>query len=111
MDRWNNEKTNAFATLLSLFFTPYESEITAEEDNVTSNSRLPSKSALSYKKFKISQVKTKISKILNPRKAPGYDLIIGKLLKEMPESCLRLIAYIFNTEVILGRFPDQWKLF
>jgi hypothetical protein len=40
---------------------------------------------LPIKKININEVKMIIKSNLNPKKAPGYDLIIGKVLKELSE--------------------------
>ena len=56
----------------------------------------------------ISEVKTAISK-LSIKKAPGYDLVTPKTLKELPEVAVRLITYIFNAILRTKTFPLQWK--
>jgi len=39
---------------------------------------------LPLKKFKINEV-TKIIRDLSPKKAPGYDLITGQILQNLPK--------------------------
>lgn len=43
------------------------------------------------------------------KKAPGYDLITGKILKELPDKALRLITIIYNAVLRLNYYPAQWK--
>jgi hypothetical protein len=51
-----------------------------------------------------------IQKGLNPRKAPGYDLIIGRILKEMPRKGIVHLTTICNAIIRTGYFPVQWKV-
>jgi len=44
------------------------------------------------------------------KKASGYDLITGRILKELPEVGLRAITLIFNSAMRTGYFPAQWKV-
>ena len=46
---------------------------------------------------------------LKSRKAPGYDLISPKILKELPEVGISFILYIFNAILRNVSFPIQWK--
>jgi hypothetical protein len=50
------------------------------------------------------------SKILNPRKAPGYDLITGRMLKEMPKKGIVHLTTICNAIIRTGYFPVQWEV-
>jgi len=45
----------------------------------------------------------------SPYKAPGYDLITGKVLKELPRKAVLLLTTIYNGILRLGHFPLQWK--
>jgi hypothetical protein len=47
---------------------------------------------------------------MRTKKAPGYDLITGRILKELPEVGLRAITLIFNSVMRTGYFPAQWKV-
>jgi hypothetical protein len=47
---------------------------------------------------------------LNQRKAPGYDLITGKILKEMPRKSIVHLTTICNAIIRTGYFPVQWKV-
>jgi hypothetical protein len=41
---------------------------------------------------------------------PGYDLITGKLLKELPRKGIRAITQIYNAIFRLEYFPCHWKI-
>ena len=64
---------------------------------------------LPIKKFSITEVKTAINK-LKCKKAPRYDLITGKILKELPEIGVRFLSYLFNAIITKGFVPSQWKV-
>ena len=59
---------------------------------------------------KLSKVfKTEVEEILNclnQRKAPGYDLITAKTLKELS----KFITFLFNAVLRVQYFPEQWKV-
>lgn len=44
------------------------------------------------------------------KKAPGYDLITEKILRELPKEGLRYITHLFNAILRTGFFPPQWKM-
>jgi len=46
---------------------------------------------------------------LNIRKAPGYDLISGQILKRLPRRTVALLTVIFNLMLKLSYFPILWK--
>jgi hypothetical protein len=66
---------------------------------------------LSYpiKAFSPTEIRQEI-KLLNPRKAPGHDLIVGDMLKNLPRKTVVLLTTIYNSMLRLGYYPIQWKL-
>lgn len=60
------------------------------------------------KKIALSEVKTTIMKHTNSTKAPGFDLITGKILKELPSEGYR--AILFNAVLKLSYYLSQWKV-
>jgi hypothetical protein len=46
---------------------------------------------------------------LNPRKAHGYDLITGRILKEISRKGIVHLTTICNAIIIKGYFPVQWR--
>jgi hypothetical protein len=65
---------------------------------------------LPIKKIKINEVKMIIKNNLNPKKAPGYGLITGKVIKELSEKRMKMLTILFNAILKTGIFPDQWKV-
>jgi hypothetical protein len=47
---------------------------------------------------------------LNPKKSSGYDLITGKILKELPTIGIKYLTQLFNVVLLKGYFPAQWKV-
>jgi len=47
---------------------------------------------------------------INVRKAPGYDLISGKVLKELPKKAVTLLTILYNSILRLSYYPLLWKL-
>ena len=54
-------------------------------------------------------MRSAINKLRTP-KAPGYDLITGRILKELPHVGIKAITLIFNSILRTGYFPVQWKV-
>jgi hypothetical protein len=46
---------------------------------------------------------------LNVRKAPGYDLISGKVLQELPPKAIVLLTTLYNSMLRLSYYPLIWK--
>jgi len=46
---------------------------------------------------------------LNVRKEPGYDLISGKVLRELPPAAVVLLTSLFNSMLRLSYYPFLWK--
>jgi hypothetical protein len=44
------------------------------------------------------------------KKAPGYELITGKILKNSPDKGFKLLTCIYNAILRLEHFPCQWKV-
>jgi hypothetical protein len=62
------------------------------------------------KNISIKEVSNTIKKDLNVKKAPDYDLITSKMVKELPEKALRLLIIIYNAILRLSYCPAQWKV-
>ena len=46
---------------------------------------------------------------LNVRKAPVYDLISGKVLRELPSAAVVLLSILFNSMLRHSYYPLLWK--
>lgn len=64
---------------------------------------------MTIRKIKVKEVQTIIQN-LKTNKAPGYDLITGRVLKELPQKAFRFITIIYNAILRLNYFPTQWKV-
>jgi hypothetical protein len=56
------------------------------------------------------EIRNIIQEDLNPKKAPGYDLITGRILKEMPRKDIVHLTKICSAIIRMGYFPVQWKV-
>jgi hypothetical protein len=91
-------------------FQPYDSEIPDVEERETLHPQeAPSRLETPAKKIQ-NYRSTGCDKNMRTKKAPGYDLITGRILKELPEVGLRAITIIFNSVMRTGCFPAQWKV-
>lgn len=103
--RSDEEKANAFAAHLTTVFAPHQE---------TNNFVLPEQmvDGLSFKpiKYNWKKVKNTIKNCISPKKAPGYDLITGKMVRELPDNCIKLITSIFNAIMRTGYIPQKWKI-
>jgi hypothetical protein len=81
--RKDKQKTTAFAEYLTSVFQSFPFRLSVMEEGTISNDlNAPHQMALPMKKIRINEVKNAIQYKINPKKAPGYDLITGKILEE-----------------------------
>jgi hypothetical protein len=93
--RNEQEKALAFGKHLEKVFQPFAATYTAEKDNATHDFlEAPFQLDLPIKKIKINEVNMIIKNNLNPKKAPGYDLITGKELKELSEKGMKMLTIL-----------------
>jgi len=48
--------------------------------------------------------------VLNPKKAPRYDLITNQVLQKLPKKGIRFIIQLCTAVLKQGFFPPQWKV-
>jgi hypothetical protein len=58
--------------------------------------------------YTLAEVKAEITR-LNTCKAPGYDLITGQILKQLPCKTTALLTLLFNCILTLSFFLVIWK--
>ena len=113
-DKWarsNEQKAMAFAKHLRNVFLPNDIESTLEDQQAINRVlAAPHQMAPPIKKIKIKEVRQVIQKEINANKAPGYDIITGKVLQEVSEKCFQVITMIFNSVLRVESFPIQWKI-
>jgi hypothetical protein len=105
----NSEKAEEFATYYSEVFKPHPINSGIEQD-IIEYLDSPTQLELPIKPFTPSEVNKVVKGDLNAKKAPGNDLITGKVLKELPRKGLVFLTVIFNAILRLECFPSQWKV-
>jgi hypothetical protein len=109
--RTDKQKSTAFAEHLATVFHPFPSQSTAmDEQTILHELNAPHQMALPLKKIRLHEVVQVIQYKTNPTKAPGYDLITGKILKELSRKGFRAVTQIYNAILRLEYFPCHWKV-
>lgn len=104
----DSEKAEVFVEHLGKVFQPDEAISATERDEIQNLLDVPLQLSLPIKYFSVNEVR-KMIEGLKDKKSPGYDLITGRVLKELPHKGTTLITYIFNAILRIGYFPAQWK--
>jgi hypothetical protein len=109
--RTDKQKATAFAEHFASVFQPFPFQLSVtEEETVVNDLNAPYQMALPMKKICINDAKNVIQYKINPKKASGYDLITGKILKKKTKKGLRAITQIFNAILQTEYFPCQLKV-
>lgn len=58
----------------------------------------------------VKEVQRTVQTEINPKKAPGYDLITGQVLRQLPRKVLVKITKIINASIKLRYVPQLWKV-
>jgi len=69
---------------------------------------IPSQMSLPIKPFSSKEVVEALAHT-NICKAPGFDLISGKVLKELPKKVISLLTILYNSILRLSYYPLLWK--
>jgi hypothetical protein len=104
------ENVTAFAEYLSkVFTTPQTNNNNNNFENIVQTS-LGSACPVTrtIKPLSPSDVKKEIKKCGN-HQAPGFDLITGQILKELPSRAVPLLTTIYNSMLRITYFPILWK--
>ena len=103
------EKATLFGDHFAKVFEPFPPQLPNQDDEILEYLNSPNQLCMPISSFTYAELKKAISK-LNVKKAPGYDLITGKILKEMPPQGITFITQLFNAVLRLSHFPLQWKV-
>jgi hypothetical protein len=95
------EKVESFAEYVSQVFTPLNSEHHYNNDEIEKFLDVPCQMSLSIKAFSPREV--------NQHKAPGYVLITGEILRQLPKKAIVLLTTIYNNMLSISYFPTIWK--
>jgi len=98
-------KASMFAEYLEETFKPLPRQ--TSEENLA---RVKNKNKSEIKLVKFKELKNVIKTDLNIKKAPGYDLITGKIIKELPDKVLQKLMHHINAAIRLKYVPTQWKV-
>jgi hypothetical protein len=111
MEDGQEQKLGNFAKHLVKVFQPFEGHITPdEEDQITAQLGSPFQLSPPIQCFSPGEIIETIKDNLNPKKAPGYDLITGRLLKEITRKVIMLLTAMFNAVIRTGFYPIQCKI-
>lgn len=99
-----------FAEHLSNVFTPFQSNLNTPEEEIHEFLESPYQLLPSTESFKLNELKEAINKDVSVIKALGYDLISGKILKELADVTIKQIWYEFNAIIRAGHFPAKSKI-
>lgn len=105
----DTEKSDEFSKHFDQVFKPFFQNLNIPDDIIEFLDS-PQQMSLPISPFKPSDIKDVIQKELKAKKAPGYDLITNKILKELSRKGLTLLTLLFNAILRLQHFPSQWKV-
>jgi len=97
------EKGSSFAKHLKTVFTPNESQsnIPLQPPEIEN----PAVNLIINKKTLNAEIQN-----LQTKKAPGKDLITGKMIKELPQIGKKYLLHLCNAILRVGYFPKEWKV-
>lgn len=101
----NEQKAATFAQHLEKIFQPYE-ENSISSDQILSNKKSPDE--LEIKLVTPKEVLNEI-KHINKKKSPGYDLITGEVLHNLPRKAIVKLTTLINAIFRVKHVPDVWK--
>lgn len=103
------EKAELFAKHLSQVFTPNESTMPEFEQEVDIVVNSDQQLSLPLKLVTPKELYKKIKNLEN-KKAPGFDLITGEVLKHLPRKAVVFLTMLFNAIMRVQHFPMLWKV-
>lgn len=106
--RTDYQKAETFAKHLSLTFQPNDGN-NIDEEEIDSVLQQPFQLDLPLRHVRPEEVRSEIKK-LDSKKAPGYDLVTPKILKELPNIAIIHATQIFNATYRLSYYPQMWKV-
>jgi len=103
----DDEKARAFADHLQHVFTPHHLP-NPTDAAITAFLDIPCQMSLPIKPFSSKEV---VEALVHTsiHKAPGFDLIAGKVLKELPKKAITLLTILYNSILRLSYYPLLWK--
>lgn len=106
----DNERAKTFAEHLCDVFVPNSFQGNpGKMDEVLDLLYQPHQLDLPVKRFTKQEVTSAIGK-MKLRKAPGYDLITAKIMREFPDEGITYLTQLYNAIMSRGFVPYQWKV-
>jgi hypothetical protein len=102
----DKEKAELLAEHLSKVFSPHNND---QDQEVEQDRATHIQSQEHLKSFVLKAIKDEI-KMLNQKKAPGFDLITARMLKELPKAGLVNLMYIFSAILRFEYWPKSLKI-
>jgi hypothetical protein len=102
--RDNQQKSDTFAAHLENIFQPNDSP----EADVFQLQTVQDYEVI--EPVTVKEVKNMIKNKINSRKAPGFDLITGEVLKQLPRKAVVKLTNLINSAFRLQYIPDYWKI-
>jgi hypothetical protein len=100
-----------FAEHLTTVFRPFPSQLTAsDEELILHKLHAPHQMEFPLKEIRSHEVVQTNLRQTHPTKSPGYDLITGRILKELSHKGIQAITQIYNAILRLEYFPCHWKV-
>jgi hypothetical protein len=99
--RSNVEKAHAFVECLAKVLQPHPSENEPKEEALIQFPETPYQLKPSINHLKRAEVQ-EVMNNQNPKKSSGYDLITGKILKELTIIGIKYLTQLFNAILLTG---------
>ncbi|KAI4474511.1 hypothetical protein M0804_014816 [Polistes exclamans] len=103
------KQAETFAINLEKIFTVHKFNTKTYTHNNINDIRSKTKHQENINNTTAKEIRMLISQIKS-RKAPGYDLINERILKELPPKAIRMLTIIYNAALRVHYFPSTWKL-
>jgi hypothetical protein len=103
----DSEKATTFAEYLEQIFTQH-SNINYNDSEIENFLEIPCQTSLPIKPLSPRDVVQEIRNI-NPHKATRYDLITGKVIRQLPRKTIVSLTTIYNSMLRMSYYPIMWK--
>ena len=103
----DDDKAMAFAVHLRQVFTSHHIP-TPTDTEISDFLDVPCQMSLPIKPFTTAEVVETLAHT-NVPKAPGYDLISGTVLQELPPKAITFLTILYNSILRLSYYPLLWK--
>ena len=99
----DKEKADVFAAHLERTFQPYR------ESTLATSPKKEEKPKQRIPLVTPKELRQAIRAHINPKKAPGHDLITGVIMQQLPRQAIVKLTHLYNAALRLKYVPSQWK--